>query len=358
MIQIRIALLFAFSVCSAAGILAAPPVQRGSNATLASMEQLRQMETSGKYQEVVRGIAVILHAGDAALSSYDLYDLQMLRAEAQVQMRSSDEAAYAFTAAAAQTRDDDKGAMARAMAELVKKSPRMVYRHTVSTTALGSATPQTFDITQTGEDQRTAALSALLDDEWTAAQPGEKAAIASTQSITPIFDFVPTGGRLHDIELAATHKTDRTDKLFADLVTHAQSMIDPVIDAMKTKVDAIQKYADKVVNVTRMWEQIHNEAEATRSDGPNGPVVQRVKHYRLQGFNGGDAQTLQDIVDQCQTVNAGLTKLMKSFGKPADALSKEATDAALISTRAKKMLERDYAKTVTNPKDFNLSDGQ
>jgi hypothetical protein len=107
-----------------------------------------------------------------------------------------------------------------------------------------------------------------------------------------------------------------------------------------------------------MWEQIHNGGQATRTDGPNGVVVTHLEDYRLQGFNGFDGETLRGIVNQCQMLNAGLTTLMQSFGKPAEGLAQEIKDATAISARAQKMLDRDYTSVVNNPKDFNLSDGQ
>ena len=343
---------------------ASPPAQTqpvaGSEATLITIDQLRDLQTAGRYRDLVRESAAILHGDANVLSKYNLYDFQLLRGEAFIQLRSDVEAQQAFTAAAGHAKIMTRAVTARALAELARKSPHMIYHHPAAGAVAGvvASPEQTFDITEAAPDKRKAAFSALFDDEWIEAQPAARAALAASQAIDRTFAFVATGARLRDLEFAASGKTDRCDKLLKDLSDHVAVLSDPILDATSSRVDGIEQHADQVLDVTDAYDEVKQVATVV-TDGPNGSVSKLVRHYRHLGFNGnGDAEILRSILAQFAVLNADLKNMMQSFGPPADALDKESKEAGKIVSRSQKMLATNYNKVVTNAKNLHRSDGE
>src|SRR2546423_187365 len=99
-------------------------------ATMASYDDLKQMYANKEYKPLLQKLAPLLSLHGPAGAGYDHYQLYLLKAETHIQLKSSEPAIMALNDAAKVAEEKQKPddvIPVRALAELVKKSPQMVY---------------------------------------------------------------------------------------------------------------------------------------------------------------------------------------------------------------------------------------
>jgi hypothetical protein len=315
---------------SATALRADPPTPPA----IPTYDELKQMYADKQYQPLLQKLSAILQLHGQAAANYDAYQLYTLRAETHVQLKRADSAITAFNDAA-RVADEKKKltdlASARVMAEIVKKSPGMVYKHVNSPE---KAHPETFDLTDIDPDKRKAAFAAIFDDEMTAATPKVKNAMSNAQSVGPVLAFAKSSGPLRLLELAATGETKKCDEVLGGLAKHAQEVIAKTTQQMDTRTDAIKSEAQKVVQSM--------QPSAVRNQPAT--VV-----YRRAGLTTAQMNELKNIVQTCTGVPEGDKMLSDALGDPDGKFASLGEEAGKIKQKAAGVLDTDYTATASSP---------
>ncbi len=303
---------------------------------LPTMEELRTLAANKEWQPLLQKIQRVTSLRGSAAAGYDLYEVKMLKGEANLQLKQSSAAVSAFNDAGNDKGlDEKKSAVANASALLVKRSVNGIYNRKGPSTQ--PADPKSIDISDTS--LRKPAFAALAADEAAALENKAKAAAAGT-SLKPIAEMTKSIGDLREAEIASRDDTTTpiTDGLLSPLATHAKELSTAAITRMKSQVETISQSANKLEDIGP------SRSQARAGYGGAGPGVDH--RFRKRGLTGNDTSTLKEIATTSKQLIAASKELAAAFGpklgEPLASIEKEATE---VGTRAESVLNDKYDVT-------------
>jgi hypothetical protein len=298
---------------------ATPP----ADASLPSVDQLKQQLAEGKHQDVLKQVAKLLLLKGEAAKAYDRYELFSLRGEAALRAKQPTVAADAFAQAAKATDDPVNQATARGTELLIRRSKPLGYvPRTAPAGADAKAKPATpaQPIPFIEPDGRKAALTALLADERAVVEPKVRAA-TKAEGLAPVIDAIKGAADLRAIEVAASGSSEQTKSLVGDLGEHAHRLISAALGKMKVRTEDC-------------WAQGSRHREYVLSNGF------RQREYGMVGLTSTEQNDLKSIITTCQQVEPVAGELATVTGRAE--LIADMKDATQLLARATEVLKYDY----------------
>ncbi|MEA2709401.1 MAG: hypothetical protein QOF78_2002 [Phycisphaerales bacterium] len=298
---------------------------------LPTMQQLNQMLSEGKSQDVLRHVAKLLALKGEAAKGYDRYDLLCLRGEGALRTKANTMAIDAFAQAARATEDSQKQAVARATELLIRRAKPLGYVPRVAApapanaqadAAAAKAKPGT-PIPYIEAADRKRAFAAMLIDEMAVVDPKVKAATKS-EALPPIIDAIKSLGDLRAVEIAAKGTSTETKGLSADLGTHAHHLISDTIRPMSKRVEECWRSASRY---------------SISGNDVNG----------LWGLTSAEQYDLKAVIATCEKVQPVASELATVTDRAE--LIADAQAAQKLHARASEVLSYDYANAGRYNKD-------
>src|SRR3954465_14052837 len=187
----------------AAGAPAPPPAPDSSP----TADSIRTLVEQGQYPQALAQANRALAVKGAAARGYNRYDVLVLKGEALLRMKNPAAAASAFDDAAGFAAEEKAWALARSMAELVRRSKNLTYTPALAPApapAPGAAAPKAFDVTD--KSQRTPAFAAMFEESKPKVAAAVKAG-ATSSSLPDVLEVMRKLADLRTLELAATEDT-------------------------------------------------------------------------------------------------------------------------------------------------------
>jgi hypothetical protein len=290
-----------------------------------SMDQLIDLLTQQKYQDLLKGVTKALALRGAASQPYNRADLLMLRGEAYLHLKQNAQAAESFAQAAKVADDADKRAIAQATELLIKRSKPTGYLPRTASTqpAIKQGTP----LPIMDKEERKIAFSALLEDELAVAAPRIKAATASN-SLLPVIE---TGRSLSDIraiELASGEGDKLTKQVSERLGQHAHTLLKDALKSMETHIEDIWNAASRM--------QSHGVVDAQTG-------VRQERYRAMMGLTSTQSNDLKGTIGTLEKIVPVANDLAALTGE--NELSADASDADRLLKRAHEVLEYNYSES-------------
>jgi len=294
----------------------------------ATADDVKKMVDDGKYRDALKELLRILTLKGPAAEGYNRYDMLMLKAESQLQIRQLPAAIATYKDARAQALADkkpDQVALPSAMAELLRRSPAYEYR---PPNPDGGSPISVLDKTL-----RKAAFSKLLDDELPAVQR-KVPLLAKVSTMEPVIDAANVVGTLRALEIAATGDTAQTGELVSDVRDQAVRLMGGAVDEMQARADIIQKHANQQIteNVPQ-YDMVHGKS-----------WLQQMTH--LKGPTAAERQSLNDMFTTCEKIQGASRQIADALGTEFDAMSGIANKAEAVKKEAAAILRADYSQPI------------
>ncbi len=291
-------------------VVAAPTLgQSRPTDPAAAIAELRDLFSEEQYPQVIRGTNRLL--GVKSTSANDRHALLELKAEAHLRLGDSAPAAKAFDEAAEAAPDEREAAMDRAMAILVRRSKKNVFRP--SNSPDGSAV-QSYSILE--DDQRSAALRALYADERFASARG----LAGTRDAVTVADLLKgldVAIAVRNLELAANGSD-----------AESQAEIKPLADRAEDILNDQLKVIDKRV------EKLSKSANTKKKMG---------SHYRKRGLAEEEKRDLRKDAVECNQIADGAERFAAAISSASEDFEGIRRNAQQLVKRAEEVLTADYS---------------
>src|SRR2546423_2177900 len=210
-------------------------------APLPTTQQIQQMLDSKQYPEVLKDSQRMLTLKGAAAKDVDKYDVLMLRAEAQLQLKQQGPAVESYNKAIKQTSDPTKAGVPKAMVTLIQKSKAFMYTPKPSNDPTHPGAP----LNILDPKERKIALKALFDDEWKPTQAKIDALKKKgNSSLTPIIEASGLAGEMRGLEIAATGTDAQTSTALSDLTDNASRLMTDYLDRSTKRVEDVDRAAN------------------------------------------------------------------------------------------------------------------
>jgi hypothetical protein len=306
--------------------------------TQASTDAIDQLLQTHQYGAALKSTNKLLALRDPTSQGFDPYQLWMLKGEAYIGTKSLEPAISAFKSAAKATSDPHELAVANCTVLLLQNSNPSTY--IPKTAPAGGVKPAPVPLAD--RDQRTAAFTALLNDQLTALRPKIDAA-AKSPNLQPVYPLLQQLADMNDLDQIANGNDDKTVKIAAGLLDHAHNMIVAALKGMWGRLDEI----DKNANNTTINTQI-NPVPVGAIGLNNSTTIQKA------GLSDDNKAELKDMIDTCDKIHQAAAVFM---GFAATGKDKEwaavISDAARIIGRANDMLNFTYASTYSSGNNYN-----
>ena len=275
-----------------------------------SSDELRRLFDERKYQDVVRHVVKVLQLKGESAASYDRYEMLVLKAESHLRLGDAEPAAKAFDEAADLAADPAAAAKDRATALLVRRAKQNVYRPktTSSSTAAGEG------LSIVDPVARKLALRALYEDERAAA--GKRLAVPERASLAELLAVLDVAEPLRSLELGATGATAETDQVIEPLAKRAHEMIRDELKSMSSRVDKLDKSANKKKKMGSA--------------------------YRKRGLAAEEQSELRDVMQTCETFREAARRFAGVATVDAARFATIRADALELHEHAGKVLTADY----------------
>jgi hypothetical protein len=301
-----------------------------------TMDDLKAQFQAQKYRDLLQQISK-LQSNKKAMSNFNAYDLDLLKAETYLRLRMNVQAIDTLTLAGRDAPDPIAKATAAATAMLIKRSSNLIYtpRHQVQANPADTAKPKaTYDLSNM--EQRPDALTALFNDERVELVPRLIGAEKSA-ALPPIAAVAKPLADLSTLELAATGKDGFVTQERNTLASRAADLMQATLDQMAARVTTIRTNAEKIVSMDLPVVQ-------------NGKVVATQKQYGKRGLGQGDGDTLRAIKTNADKIDPAAHELADRLQtKPTD-FSKVIAAARQLSIDADKVLNTDYTGLSPTPR--------
>lgn len=313
-----IAILFVLVVAISFKDLRAQPAAGRTPAP--TTQQLQQMIDAKQYAEVLQQSQRILALKGAAAKDLDKFDVYMLRAEAQLQLKQQGPAAQSYKEAIKATNNPTKSGVPKAMISLLQKSKGMMYTPKPSSDPTKPSAP----LNITDPNDRKLALAALFDDEWKPAQTKIDALKKQgNTSLTPIMEAAGLAGEMRGLELAATGTDEKTSTALSDLTDSAARLMTDYIDRQSKRVEEVGRAAN--------LPQSNNANETNR-----------------MGLTAAQANDLRDIVATSEKLASAADLVAASAGPKAGDFKAISSRAEDLRKKAADVMNADYTATIDN----------
>jgi hypothetical protein len=294
-------------LATAAG--AAPPPDRAAVPAAdrnPTMGDVRDLYEQGDYPRLLQQVSRALAVRGQAAKDYDRYDLLVLKGEGHLNLKNPSASAEAFDEAAKYAADEQAAALARSMAELVRRTKGQPYTPPAKK---GQPPPAPIDVLD--RKQRPAAFAGLYDEYEAKVRAAVKTASASTQ-LPPMLDAFRMLYDLRWLELAVTSGDARTVELAEPLTVRARSVMARAVSQMSKTVDDVK--------------------EATLRAYDAGLL-------RSGGVTRDNKAVLRQLAADCDRITGVAVDLKKVFpADQADALRTLGDDAAEVAAYARNVL--------------------
>jgi hypothetical protein len=286
---------------------AAPPPDRAPAADRnPGMGDVRDLYEQGDYPRLLQQVARALAVKGKAAKDYDRYELLVLKGEGHLNLKNPAASAEAFDEAAKFAADEQSAALARSMAELVRRTKGQPY---TPPARKGQPPPAPIDVLD--RKQRPAAFAGLFEEYEAKVKAAVKTASDSRQ-LPPILDAMRMLYDLRWLELAVTSKDTTTVELAAPLTGRAQSLMSRAVKDMSRTVEEIKEATLRAYDL-----------------GVSGKG----------GVARDNQAALRQIASDCDRITAVTVGLKRVFpGDQADALRTLGDDAAAVATEARNVL--------------------
>jgi hypothetical protein len=307
-----------------AGLCAAAPAADPNAAP--SMDQLIDMASQQKWQDVLKGVNKCLALRGPASQPYNRYELLSLRGEAFLHTKSNAQAADSFAQAAKATDDKNQKAIAQATELLIKRSKPTGYVPRTASTQ--PAIKQGTGIPIVEKESRKTAFQALLDDELAATAPKIKAASAGN-SLQPVIEGARALIDVRAIEIAADVGDKQTKQMGDRLGKRAHTLIDGALKSMNSRV-----------------EQVWNSASTTYHT--EGDKTLRTHVYGMKGMTSVESNDVKNVIATCEKIVPVANGLAEVVGTTE--LNQDASESQRLLKRAHEVLEYDYNNEGRDPR--------
>jgi hypothetical protein len=298
-------------------------------APLPTTQQIQQMLDSKQYPEVLRESQRMLTLKGAAAKDVDKYDVLMLRAEAQLQLKQQGPAVESYNKAIKETSDPTKAGVPKAMVTLIQKSKAFMYTPKPSNDPTHPGAP--LNILEPKE--RKMALKALFDDEWKPTQAKIDALKKrGNTSLTPIIEASGLAGEMRGLEIAATGTDAQTSTALADLTDNASRLMTDYLDRSTKRVEEVDRAA-------------------------NLPQSNNMNETNRMGLTAAEANDLRDIAATCEKLTLAADQVAASAGAKSADFKSISGKAADLGKHANDVLNADYTNPIDNGNNNRIQRG-
>ena len=284
---------------------------RPSEPSPPSMHELQRMFDAREYQDVVRHAVKVLALKGEAAAQYDRHELLRLKAESHLRLGDAEPAAKAFEDAAVVAKDEATAALDRATALLSRRARQNIYRPKTPSSAFGAGE----GLPVLDPVGRKLALRALYDDERAAAQ--KRMEVPPRAALSDLIAALDVAAPIRTLELGSTGASSETDAVIAPLCERAQEMIGDEIKSMSSRVDKLDKAANKKKKMGSA--------------------------YRKRGLSADEQAELRDVVRKCEQFGAAARQLADAAPPNAAKFAALRADAQALLEHATKVLSADYS---------------
>ena len=297
------------------------PAPRGDAEAPPSPKDVQQALADGDPSEALRLVSRLLTLKGKAAQGLDRYELLSLKAEGHLRLRAGDAAAQALKAAAEQTDNAEKAAVARATEQLIRRSRGLTY--TPKRQVKGKVVVRDpLDITD--PRQRKAALAAMFADEMAELSAKVKAARAA-RTIPPTVKAIQAARELATLELAVNGSADQVNGVVDDLTVSTKDLLTRILEHTGKRVDQITRMA--------------NDPERVRQVIPlpyGGFDVQVAE--RARGLKRQDIGELKTLADTCDEVAAAGKAVRQASGSDESVFEDVIEEAGDLRMHIRRML--------------------
>jgi hypothetical protein len=323
------AFLFVFVLAVMVSELRAQPAAPGHGVLPPTTQDLQQKLDAKQYPDVLSESQKMLSLKGAAAKDIDRYEVLLLRAEAQMQLKQQSTAIASYQQATKETSDPSKAGVAKAMMTLVQRSRALMY-----TPKAGSDPTKTIaPLNLLDPTDRKAALAALFDEEWTPTQAKIDAfKKQGATSLPPILQAAELAGEMRGLEIAATGKDEKTSTALSDLTENASKLMNDYLERSTRDVDNIDRQA-------------------------NYPVDTSTYQTSRRGLTSPQINDLKMIISNCQKLTLAAQQVAASAGAGGSefrAISEKSSD---LGKRANDVLTADYSQSLDNTNNNNVIHG-
>jgi hypothetical protein len=299
-------------VCMAAAVNGAAAQE---TTTLPTAGEIRAQVEAGQYRPALQNLLRVLALKGQAATAYDRFEMLMLRAECQLQIRETRTALDSLEQARKEgvaKADADKVGAATAMALLVQRSPAMKY---TPKTSNGPVARKPIDVL--APESRQEAYKALFEDELaTARQAVVRAETAA--KLQPVMEAAKAAGSLRALEKAATGDVARSKELTERLASHASLLVSNGVNDLSLRTEAIAARANAIVT-TPMPQR-----------DPSTKVARMVEVSHRRGLTGEEVGELKRIVQECGQAVTSAGELARALPSEDGALKACAAEAGTL----------------------------
>ncbi|HEX3355411.1 MAG TPA: hypothetical protein VHS31_00420 [Tepidisphaeraceae bacterium] len=314
------AFLFAFVLAITVDSLLAQPAAPGRGALAPTTQDLQQKLDAKRYPEVLAESQRMLALKGPAAKDIDKYEVLLLRAEAQMQLKQQSTASASYQQATKETADPSKAGVAKAMATLVQRSRAFMFTPKASSDPTKTIAP----LNILDPTERKAALSALFDEEWTPTQAKIDAfKKQGATSLPPILQAADLAGEMRGLEIAATGKDTKTSTALSDLTENASKLMNDYLERATRDVEDIDRKANYPVDTTTY--------QTTR-----------------RGLTSPQMADLKTIISNCQRLTLAAQQVASSAGANGAAFNSIAGKSTDLAKRASEVLNADYSELLNN----------
>jgi hypothetical protein len=280
-----------FSVFLLASLAAAP-----LRSPAASPDQIQAMFDAGKFRQVLRETAIVVHLRDPAKFGYDLHAIWLLKAEAHLRLKQQILSAEAFESASKVAPDSASSDLDHATGLAVGESKAGVYISVAEREDVRAKGTSVVD-----PAGRAKSLEALFEDRFAAAKHSLDP-LDKEKSVKKIVGASDTLAELRRIERAATAtsttagNSDRTDAIANKLAARADRLIGDPLVAESNQVEQIARNAAQIVTV-----------QVNVPDPNNPKKTQPQQQQAKQGLSSADLQFLTQVEGDCRRTIAECT---------------------------------------------------
>ncbi len=293
---------------------------------LLSGEEVHTLVDAGQYRDALRALAKILQLNGVAAAPYDRHDMLMLKAECLLQTHDSQGALSTLFLAQKEStaaHQPNEVLMAAAFAELIQKSPGMLY------TPKSSATKTPIKILD--RTTRKTAYETLFADDMGVFQT-KAAAAEEAKNLALYMEAAKAAKAMRAAEFAATGSNEQSAAAIKTLADGALKLVNRFLVELGTRETQISKAANRLV--TQM--------------STVGGIPQMTT--RPQGLSPGDPQALGQIMDSCTQMSAAILQLMQALGVDEDSFRSAGSKSEDIKSEAKLTLTANYSGISSVPR--------
>ncbi len=314
-------------------LLIASPMARADLPDLATPAAVEKLVNEGDFKTALLDISRILAMQGPAAAAYDHFQMQMLKAECQLQLHNLPVALVALAAARKEAFAKDtptRAAEPAAMTRLLQQSKDYQYQ------PKAAGHPPAIPLID--RSQRKAAYKALLADDFPETLQRLKQ-LPTLKTLPALIELAKVAGTTRAIELIATDESSLTAPLTRNVADQAEQFVDAEIDQLADHVNTINTNANQLEIEPYIQPGDYGNSTTRR------PVLTRT---RRRGPNPTETQYLQSVQKTCDKISASVVELAMALIFETDTMKAMVAKADALKLQAKNILNDNYLN-IPNP---------